>query len=149
MLSRTITQAQLTSKPLKRTLISSTQIRHSSQVLCNFEHEGQVAVLTLNAPSKLNALSEEMGDELTDHVTTLKENSSLRCCVVTGAGKAFSAGGDLQFLMDRHNDTPANNITLMEAFYKRFLCLRQLPVPVIGAINGPAVGAGFCLGEFL
>ena len=106
-----------------------------------------MAVLTLNAPSKLNALSEDMGDELTDHVTALKENSAIRCCVVTGAGKAFSAGGDLQFLMDRHNDTPANNITVMEAFYKRFLCLRKLPVPVIGAINGPAVGAGFCLGE--
>ena len=105
--------------------------------------------MPLNAPSKLNALSEEMGDELTSHVTKLKENADLRCCVITGAGKAFSAGGDLKFLIDRHNDTPENNIRVMKAFYKRFLCLRQLPVPVIGAINGPAVGAGFCLGELI
>merc|ERR1712168_283697 len=145
MLSLTNRIARQTLRTLSKTLIISTQTRNSSQVLCKFEHGGQVAVLTLNAPSKLNALSEDMGDELTDHVTALKENSAIRCCVVTGAGKAFSAGGDLQFLMDRHNDTPANNIAVMEAFYKRFLCLRQLPVPVIGAINGPAVGAGFCL----
>merc|ERR1712168_1682547 len=145
MLSLTNRIARQTLRTFNQTIISTISIRHSSQVLCNFEHEGQVAVLTLNAPSKLNALSEEMGDELTDHVNTLKENAAIRCCVVTGAGKAFSAGGNLQFLMDRHNDTPANNIAVMEAFYKRFLCLRQLPVPVIGAINGPAVGAGFCL----
>ena len=126
--------------------------RHSSQVLCDLERDGRVAVLTLNSPTKLNALSEEMGDELTAHVARLKGDSStrknLRCCVITGAGKAFSAGGDLGFLIDRHNDEPANNIRIMKAFYKRFLCLRQLPVPVIGAINGPAVGAGFCLGTY-
>lgn len=122
-----------------------TRNRHSSQVTCDFRQDGQIALLTLNAPAKLNALSEEMGDELMDHVETLKENPSIRCCVITGAGKAFSAGGDLQFLMDRHNDTAENNIRVMEAFYKRFLCLRKIPVPVIGAINGPAVGAGFCL----
>jgi len=137
-----------TSRVLRRTLQTfntHASTRNSSQVLCDITGNGHVAVLTLNAPSKLNALSEEMGDELTDHVAKLKENYSLRCCVVTGAGKAFSAGGDLGFLMDRHNDTPANNIEVMKAFYKRFLCLRQLPVPVIGAINGPAVGAGFCM----
>jgi len=137
-----------TGRVLQRTLQTfnaHASTRNSSQVLCEVTGNGHVAVLTLNAPSKLNALSEEMGDELTDHVAKLKENPSLRCCVVTGAGKAFSAGGDLGFLMDRHNDTPANNVEVMKAFYKRFLCLRQLPVPVIGAINGPAVGAGFCL----
>ena len=135
---------------MRRTLQSfSAPSRNSSQVTCDVTREGQVALLTLNAPSKLNALSEEMGDELTDHVTKLKESADLRCCVITGAGKAFSAGGDLGFLIDRHNDTPENNISVMKAFYKRFLCLRQLPVPVIGAINGPAVGAGFCLGELV
>ena len=147
----------LTNHRLLRTLSTRSLLFHApsrysssngSQVLCELKRDGQVAVLTLNSPAKLNALSEEMGDELTDHVMKLKENATLRCCVLTGAGKAFSAGGDLAFLMDRHNDTPDNNIRVMKAFYKRFLCVRQLPVPVIGAINGPAVGAGFCLGMF-
>ena len=144
MLSLTFKLARQTGRTFK----NLTPVRHSSQVLCDFDHDGKVAVLTLNAPSKLNALSEDMGDELMEHVMTLQQNESVRCCVVTGAGKAFSAGGDLQFLMDRHNDSPENNISVMEKFYKRFLCLRKLPVPVIGAINGPAVGAGFCLGMF-
>ena len=65
--------------------------------------------------------------------------------MLPGAGKAFSAGGDLEWLLARHRDTPDNNIRIMQEFYKKFLVLRSLPVPVIAAINGPAVGAGLCL----
>ena len=81
-----------TSRVLRRTLQTfntHASTRNSSQVLCDITGNGHVAVLTLNAPSKLNALSEEMGDELTDHVAKLKENYSLRCCVVTGGGKGI------------------------------------------------------------
>ena len=55
------------------------------------------------------------------------------------------AGGDLSWLLERHRDTPNNNIDIMQTFYKRFLIIRSLEVPVISAINGAAVGAGFCL----
>lgn len=126
-------------------VLSTITKRNSSQILCDFVKNDQIAVIKLNCPSKLNALSESMGDELSNQVEKLLSNKEVRCCVITGAGKAFSAGGDLNFLMDRHRDTPENNINTMKAFYKRFLCLRELPVPVIGAINGPAVGAGFCM----
>lgn len=62
--------------------------------------------------------------------------------ILTGSGKAFSAGGDLDFLLSRCDDTPHNNSTAMRAFYERFLSLIKLPVPIIAAINGPAIGAG-------
>lgn len=108
--------------------------------------EGRVAVIRLNRPDKLNAMTTELGDAFAEAVARLgrEEAESLGAVVVTGAGKAFSAGGDLQFLRDRHKDTPSRNAPIMRTFYQRFLCVRSLPVPVIAAINGPAIGAGLC-----
>ena len=117
----------------------------SSLVKLHHEREGQVAVITLNNPSKMNALTEPMGDALISTVNKLKGDTNVRAAILTGAGKAFSAGGDLDWLLARHRDTPENNIKVMQEFYKRFLVMRQLPVPVIAAINGPAIGAGLCL----
>lgn len=104
-----------------------------------------VATLTLSDPARLNALSVAVGEEFRSAVAEAAALPGLRAVVLTGAGKAFSAGGDLDFLRARLDTQPAANAREMLAFYERFLSVRTLPVPVVAAINGAAVGAGLCL----
>jgi len=106
-----------------------------------------VYVMTLNRPDKLNALSVSMGEEFRAHVAHLAAlpSTTLRALVLTGAGQAFSAGGDLDFLTERTKTQADENTEIMLQFYQRFISMRSLPVPILSAINGAAVGAGFCL----
>lgn len=104
-----------------------------------------VAVVTLNCPSKLNALSESLGAALGAAFASL-DPRLVHAVVLTGAGAAFSAGGDFDFLRARAKAPPAANVATMVSFYKRFLLpLRRCPLPVVAAVNGAAVGAGACL----
>ena len=105
-----------------------------------------VVVVTLNQPQKKNALTAPMGDALVDLVSDLSSREDLRCVVLTGAGDAFSAGGDFTFLRERTAASRESNRHEMKAFYDRFLSVRRLPVPTIAAMQGAAIGAGLCLG---
>lgn len=110
------------------------------------ETAGRVAILRLSRPSSLNAMTAEMGDAFAEAITELSGRcDEIGAVVVTGAGKAFSAGGDLQFLRDRAEDSAWRNTAVMRRFYERFLSVRKLPVPTVAAINGPAIGAGLGL----
>lgn len=116
-------------------LVTSTRSSANSRVL----------VITLNDPSRLNALTEIMGHEL-GKVFDAIDTKDTAAVVLTGQGKAFSAGGDLDFLKARSVETPLNNAKTMINFYKLFLTpLRNSPVPVIAAIQNLAIGAGACL----
>mmetsp|Transcript_17623 Transcript_17623/g.41372 ORF Transcript_17623/g.41372 Transcript_17623/m.41372 type:complete len:245 (-) Transcript_17623:254-988(-) len=86
-----------------------------------------------------------MGEQFTKVIDELNGMSDLRAVVLTGEGRAFSAGGDLDWLMERTKSTPKQNMDIMVQFYNRFLSIRSLPVPTIAAINGPAIGAGMCV----
>lgn len=112
------------------------------------EHEGRrtgVAVVTLCRPERLNALTVAMGASFEAAVTALGTDPDLRAVVLTGEGRAFSAGGDLDFLERRAEGDAQENAEEMRAFYRRFLSIRGLPVPVLAALNGAAIGAGMCL----
>ena len=107
---------------------------------------GKIGVITLADQARLNALTEPMGDAFSRLVDSIQANrQGVAAIVLRGEGRAFSAGGDLDFLRARRADSPESNVTMMLAFYRRFLAVRRLPVPVVAAINGPAIGAGLCL----
>ncbi len=128
----------------RRFFSAAAEVLPTSSVLCEVDSVG-VAVLTLNRPRTLNAMTIDMGIAFEQHIASLRNNPAVRAVVLTGSGSGFSAGGDLQFLLARSADTPFNNAVEMRAFYKRFMSLRSLPVPIIAAINGPAIGAGLCV----
>lgn len=86
-----------------------------------------------------------MGKRMRDVVASLAEDSTLRAVVITGAGRAFSAGGDMDFLKRRTESNADTNTAAMMNFYSSFLSVREIPVPVLAAINGHAVGAGLCV----
>lgn len=104
-----------------------------------------VAVLTLNRPHALNALTEQMSVQFLAAVHKICDDADVSALVLRGEGRAFSAGGDYDFLLERTRDQPTLNAERMKTLYHRFLHIRKVPVPVIAALNGAAVAGGFCL----
>eukprot|EP00439_Symbiodinium_sp_Y106_P055154 s2205_g7.t1 len=110
------------------------------------ERVGRVARILLNMPEKMNAMTSQVVDDFGKVLDKIRTDASeYGAVVITGAGNSFSAGGDLAWLKLRGKDTPSRNSQIMHDFYHRFLAIRSLPLPVVAAINGPAVGAGMCL----
>ena len=108
-----------------------------------FKVEGGVAILTLNRPDRLNSFTRAMHLEVRDALTRVQADQSVRVLVLTGAGRGFCAGQDLA---DRAVDPGAPSVDLgasVEEFYAPLvLTLKNLPMPVICAVNGVAAGAG-------
>lgn len=103
-----------------------------------------IGVLSLSRPDKLNAMSHEMGDAIRALVTRLNAEGTVRCVLVRGEGRAFSAGGDLAFLERNMSQSPEANRDEMLDFYGKFLAIGELDVPTIALVHGRATGAGLC-----
>ena len=110
--------------------------------LVDLTADGGVRTITLNAPERLNALDRPLLDELRDAVRQVAGDAEARALVVTGAGRGFCAGADLDGLFgDRTRPTGVLRQVLLDV-YASFLPLRELAIPTISAVHGPAVGAG-------
>jgi enoyl-CoA hydratase/carnithine racemase len=110
-----------------------------------FEKDGPIGRLTLNNPQELNAMTPAMGDAIAAMVPQLNADPELRVVILTGAGRAFSAGGNLQFILDHTPQGFDQNKREMIEFYSKFLMLRDIEVPTIAMLNGPAIGAGLLI----
>ncbi len=106
---------------------------------------GSVVLLTMNRPGRGNTLDVEVLDGLVSHTTELASDDNVRALVLTGAGKAFCAGGDVGWLASEPDATVDQLRTRMIGFYRAWLSIRRLEVPTIAAVNGHAIGAGLCL----
>jgi enoyl-CoA hydratase len=104
-----------------------------------------VARVTLNRPDRLNALSFQMFAELERFVAVAAEAEELRAIVLTGAGRGFCAGLDLEDAKELKGMSAAEMLAGQERWVGALAAFRYLPVPVIAAINGPAAGAGLAL----
>jgi enoyl-CoA hydratase/carnithine racemase len=113
------------------------------------EIDGEISTLTLNRPDRMNAMSPELIGELVTAASYLADQAPLRGLVVTGAGRAFSAGGDVTWfkrgLDDPGHDLPADVRRGAEVLHQAIVDFRRIPYPVVGAVNGVAAGAGFSL----
>lgn len=111
--------------------------------------EGGIGTLTLNRPEAFNAMSPEMIAELPIVFSWFADQAPLRALIVTGAGKAFSAGGDVNWFSkgveSEEVDLPASVRHGADVLHQGIIDLRRIPYPVIAAVNGPAAGAGFSL----
>jgi 2-(1,2-epoxy-1,2-dihydrophenyl)acetyl-CoA isomerase len=110
-----------------------------------FEKVGEVGIMTLNRPRRLNALSESMIDEALKTLRTLSENCGVRALVITGAGRGFCSGADLaggEGDVRLEDSAGTLGTTMREGLNPFLLAITQAPFPVIAAVNGPAAGAG-------
>ncbi|WP_418319807.1 crotonase/enoyl-CoA hydratase family protein [Piscinibacter sakaiensis] len=101
-----------------------------------------VARLTLNRPDTHNALNATLIVELHQAADWLGKTADLRAVVLTGAGKTFCAGGDLGWMQQNINKTRAERVAESTELALMLRALNQLPMPLIGRVNGPAYGGG-------
>ena len=114
-------------------------IYDTNQLSATLDETG-VCTVTLNNPLQLNALNTTMAAGCIE-LARIISASSARVVVFTGAGRAFSAGGDLDYLIELTKLPAAESQAAMLNFYKSYLSLFTIPLPTIAYINGACVGA--------
>ena len=108
-----------------------------------YEAKDKVATITLNRPDKLNAFAGRMRQEIAEGLDALERDPSVRVIVITGAGRAFCAGGDVSYMAElvEKRDVEAM-AALVDAGRHVVTTMRQSRKPVIASVNGVAAGGG-------
>jgi 2-(1,2-epoxy-1,2-dihydrophenyl)acetyl-CoA isomerase len=113
-----------------------------------FEVNDGVAEVTLNRPERLNAWNQQFGEELRSAILEDAADPSVRAVLITGAGRGFSSGADLKDMMEQAasgGPPPDVGELLRKRYHPIITGIRELPKPVVAAVNGPAVGIGCSL----
>ncbi|MDP3386010.1 MAG: enoyl-CoA hydratase-related protein [Eubacteriales bacterium] len=109
-----------------------------------YSDEKGVARIVLKSPQNLNAIDEEMVDEIMAALTQIEESKEIKVLVISGDGKGFSAGGDIRMMIQ---SIQTNNLTALDGGIKKVgllsLAIKKLSKPVIASVHGAVAGAGF------
>lgn len=109
------------------------------------ERSGGVTTVRMNRPERMNAYNPEMGKALLEAVSNASADPAVRCIVLTGTGKAFSAGGDVEFMATFGEEGHEKFLDLAIRLHALIASLRRAQKPVVAAVNGVAAGAGFSM----
>lgn len=108
------------------------------------ESDDGITTITLNRPEQLNAVNQQMHAALAHLWPALRQDRDLRCVILTGAGRAFSAGGDVDWFAEIAVDAQLRRELMAEG--RRLITeMVDFPYPIVCAVNGPAVGLGCSL----
>jgi 2-(1,2-epoxy-1,2-dihydrophenyl)acetyl-CoA isomerase len=117
-----------------------------SEELIKISEDDGIVTITLDRADRLNALAGHMRRDLAEALEEAGSDPGVRVVVITGAGRAFCAGGDVQFMAELLERNDAEEFErILGAARRIVLAIRQMTKPVIASINGPASGAGFNL----
>lgn len=108
------------------------------------DKRNQIARITFNRPSSLNAFNDKMGEEFYAALKETERDPETRCLVITGAGRAFSAGEDVSGLKDRYGEGqhPSLGDHLRKKYHPMITKIRNMEKPVVARLNGIAAGSG-------
>jgi len=116
-----------------------------SKQLVLTSQEGLVQIITLNRPDKSNALHPDLVNQLAEILEAAARNQQVNVIVLTGAGRSFSAGLDLELLLKW---TTEEKLAYLDTVLPVFRRVWEMPQPIIAAVNGPAIAGGFDLAAF-
>jgi len=111
----------------------------------NVERRGSGAIVELNRPDQLNAWNLQLGLDLRAALDELAADEEVRAVMITGAGRGFSSGADLAEERPEGEGQIDLGSRLREVYHPVILQLREMPKPVVAAVNGPAAGIGCSL----
>lgn len=117
----------------------------SSESSLLYERDGDVAILSLHVPTRLNPLTKDIQHGLREHLARMCDEGTVRALVLTGSGKAFCVGADLSSMGAADGGPSLGQRTadgMAELSNRLIADIRALPFPVVSAVNGPAAGAG-------